>query len=85
MLFNYQYLQTLDMTDDEIDLLTAKTKEKIQNIATSPDDMLKTLRADEEAESPFLRALSLYPELLRESYAKNTLKSIKKRMVLDAK
>jgi hypothetical protein len=47
--------------------------------------MLRTLRANEESENPYNRALSIYPELLREAYSRETLKAIKKRWTLDAK
>lgn len=49
------------------------------------DSMLKTLKASEESEQPYKVALALYPELLREAYSRESLKNIRKRMLLDAK
>lgn len=83
---SYQMLQTLtDFTDDEIASFTKRTHDKILGIARDANAMLNTLQADEESTNPYKRALSLYPELLREAYSRETLKSIKKRWTLDAK
>lgn len=83
---SYQMLQTLtDFTDDEITSFTKRTHDKILGIARDANAMLNTLQADEESTNPYKRALSLYPELLREAYSRETLKSIKKRWTLDAK
>ena len=83
---NYQMLQTLqDISDDEIKQLTAKEHERIEKLTKDPDSMLKVLKADEESEQPYKVALKIYPELLRESQAKQSLIDIRKRMLLDAK
>lgn len=83
---SYQMLQTLtDFTDDEIRRFTKRTHDKINGIAKDSKAMLHTLQADEESENPYKRALSIYPELLREAYSRETLKAIKKRWTLDAK
>lgn len=83
---SYQMLQTLtDFTDDEIAVFTKRTYEKIINIARDSKAMLKTLHADSESENPYKRALTIYPELLRDAYSRETLKAIKKRWTLDAK
>lgn len=83
---SYQMLQTLtDFTDEEIDRFTKRTHDKITGIAKNSDAMLRALQADEESENPYKRALSIYPELLREAYSRETLKAIKKRWTLDAK
>ena len=83
---SYQMLQTLtDFTDEELKLFTSKTYEKIANIAKDSKTMLNTLQADENSENPYKRALAIYPELLREAYSRETLKSIKKKWTLDAK
>lgn len=83
---NYQMIQTLfDFTDDEIEQFTFKEHERIQNLTKDMDSMLRTLKADEESEQPYKAALAAYPELLREAYSRETLKAIRKRMLLDAK
>jgi len=83
---NYQMIQTLtDFTDEEIKQFTAKEHERILGITKDMDSMLKTLKADEESEQPYKAALAIYPELLREAYSRESLKAIRKRMILDAK
>lgn len=83
---SYQMLQTLtDFTDDEIEQFTKRTHNRIDGIARNANVMLQTLQADEDSENPYKRALSIYPELLREAYSRETLKAIKKRWTLDAK
>lgn len=82
---NYQFLQDLDMTDEEIEEFTQPTHDKIESIASNKEAMLKTLGAEENAENPYQQALYLYPELLREAYSRDTLKAIKKRWIYDAK
>ena len=83
---SYQMLQTLtDFSNEELELFTFRTHEKITNIAKSSASMLQTLQADQESLNPYKKALAIYPELLREAYSKETLKSIKKRWTLDAK
>ena len=84
--FNYQFIQSLvDFTDEEIKEFTAKTHNKIMNLAKDSDAMLKTLKADENSFAKDKVALALYPELLRDGYSRAQLKDIKKRMLLDAK
>ena len=83
---SYQMLQTLtDFTDEEIAAFTKRTHDRINGIAKDAKTMLITLQADEESENPYKQALSIYPELLREAYSRETLKAIKKRWTLDAK
>lgn len=83
---NYQMTQTLvDMSDEEVAQYTREEHKKILGITKDMDSMLKTLRADEESDSPYKAALALYPELLREAYSRESLKAIRKRMLLDAK
>lgn len=82
---NYQFLQSIDMTDDEIDAFTRKTHQRIENMACNKDAMLQTLRANEDSYDYYNQAIYLYNELLNDAQAKETLKAIKKRMTLDAK
>ena len=83
---NYQFIQALeDFTDEEIKEFTAKTHDKIMNLARDSETMLKTLKADVNSFVKDKVALRLYPELLRDGYSREQLKDIKKRMLLDAK
>ena len=83
---NYQMLQTLtDFTDDEIKQFTKDEHDRILSLTRNEDAMLKTLKADENSEQPYKAALKIYPPLLREAYSRESLKAIRKRMLLDAK
>lgn len=82
---NYQFIETLvDMTDEEIDALCERTWSRIRGMANDQDAMLRTMRADEYALTPYNRALALYPALLRDGYTRETLKAIKRRWTMDA-
>ena len=83
---NYQMLQTCQlMTDEEIKQFTQKEHDRINSLCKDEDAMLKTLKADTESEQPYKAALAYYPELLREAYSRESLKNIRRRMLLDAK
>ena len=83
---SYQMLQTLeDFTDEELDEFTQPFKTKIENIGKDMETMLSTLRADEDSPNPYSRALKMYPELLRDGYARESLKAIKLRWTLDGR
>lgn len=83
---NYQFLQQLrDMTDDEVDDLTRPTYDSIVKLSKDIPTMLRVMRADESSSNAYSQALASYNELLREAYSKDTLRAIKKRMILDAK
>ena len=83
---NYQMIQTLvDFTDEEIQKLIKPEHDRIMALTKDMDSMLKTLRADENSDQPYKVALKIYPELLREAYTRESLKAIRKRMLLDAK
>lgn len=83
---NYQMLQTLvDFTDDEIHEFTQTTYDRIVNIGKDPETMLKVLHAEQGSEDPYCQALNIYPPLLRDAHARETLRAIKKRWMYDAK
>lgn len=83
---NYQMIQTLsDFTDEEIQRFVSKEHDRIKNLTRDVETMLKTLNADEDSEQSYKAALAYYPELLREAYSRESLKDIRKRMLLDAK
>lgn len=81
---NYQMLQTLtDITDDEIDLLTQKSRDKINNICTSKEAMLDILGITpyNTNMTPFQKAVKLYPPLLGDPYTKDMLRDIKNSLL----
>lgn len=83
---NYQMLQTLtDFTDEEIEAFTEPTYQKIVSLGQDKESMLRVLQAEPSSEEPYRKALSIYPELLREAYTRDTLKSIKRKWLMDAK
>lgn len=81
---NYQMLQTLtDITDEEIDLLTRKSSERISNICSSQETMLDILGATpyNTNMSPFQEAVKLYPALLGDTYTKDILREVKNSLL----
>jgi arsenate reductase-like glutaredoxin family protein len=85
---NYQMLQTLtDMTNDEIETLSKKTKESIINIGRDKETMLKVLGVVKANmnKNYLQQALEIYPELLSDTYSKEILKNVKRSMVKDAR
>ena len=83
---NYQMLQTLsDFTDEEINAFTQRAFDRIVNIGRDVPTMLRVLHAESGSEDPYCQALSVYPPLLRDAYARETLRAIKKRWVYDAR
>ena len=85
---NYQMLQTLsDMTDAEIERISAKTIDEIQSIGQDYQTTMRLLGATEynRNRSPMQEALMLYPELFRDVYNKEILKQTKKSLVKQAR
>ena len=77
---NYQMLQTLtDITDEEIDLLTKKSSERISNICNSRETMMDILGITpyNTHMTPFQKAVKLYPPLLSDTYAKDAIREAK--------
>lgn len=84
---NYQMLQTLsDMTDAEIERISATTVDEIQSIGQDYQTTMRLLGATEynKNRSPMQEALLLYPELFRDVYNKEILKQTKKSLVKQA-
>lgn len=78
--------QTLqDFSDDEIAQFTKDDHDRLKDLTKDKDAMLKVLKASKDSEQPYKVALKIYPELLREAYARESLKAIRKRMLYDAK
>lgn len=81
---NYQMLQTLtDITDKEIDMLVEKSKTRIEKLCTSQKTMLEALGVTtySNCKSKFQKALSIYPALLNDTYAKDVLRSMKNSLL----
>ncbi len=81
---NYQMLQTLtDITDEEIDIITHKSSEKINNICSSKETMMNILGITpyNTNMTPFQKAVKLYPTLLNDTYAKDTIREIKNSLL----
>lgn len=77
---NYQMLQTLtDITDDEIDILTKKSVERINNVCNSRETMMEILGITpyNRNMTPFQKAVKIYPALLNDTYAKDVLREVK--------
>ena len=77
---NYQMLQTLtNITDSEIDLLTEKSVERIENVCTSKDTMMNILGVTpyNTKMTPFQKAIKIYPSLLSDTYAKDVIREVK--------
>lgn len=85
---NYQMLQTLsDMTDAEIDRITAKTIDEIDDIGKDYQVTMRLLGATENNQyrSAMQDALLIYPELFKDIYNREILKQTKKSLVKQAK
>ena len=81
---NYQMLQTLtNITDDEIDLLTQKSAERISNVCNSIDTMMDILGITpyNTNMTAFQKAVKMYPALLNDSYAKDVIREVKNSLL----
>ncbi|MDB2161263.1 hypothetical protein PMX22_15810 [Clostridium butyricum] len=88
MNINYQMLQTLtDMTDEQIEYLTADTKKLIEDVHVDRDSQLKLLSATKsnKRKNNFQTALMLYPEMLTSKYVKNQVRDVLASYRKDAK
>lgn len=83
---NYQMIQTLsDMTDEEIISLATKSNSDIINITSDKNTMLKVFGAVEwnKHKTGFQKCLEKYPELLSDTYTRQTLKDLKNKLEKD--
>lgn len=81
---NYQMLQTLtDITDEEIDLLTKRSVDKITNICNSEKTVKEILGITpyNTNMTPFQKAVKLYPALLNDTYAKDVIREVKNSLI----
>jgi len=84
---SYQMLQTLtDISDEEIQYLTKATRNKLTRLSSDVETQLKVFGAGHKNsnKNAFQESLSLYPELLRDNYTKETLKAIKNSLEKEA-
>lgn len=81
---NYQVLQTLttEMTDKDILNLAKEDIETINGVGVDYKCSLKLLGVNDNEKLTFLqKSLSLYPEMLKDSYVKRMIKDLKASMV----
>ena len=81
---NYQMLQTLtNITDDEIDLLTHKSVDRISNVCSSKETMMDILGITpyNTNMTPFQKAVKIYPALLSDTYAKDVIREVKNSLL----
>lgn len=81
---NYQMLQTLtDITDTEIETLSKRSVKKISTLCDSVQHMQRTLGINpyNTHMTPFQEAVKIYPNLLNDTYAKDTIREIKNSML----
>lgn len=81
---NYQMLQSLtDITDEEVDKIINESKNRLQNICSSVDNVKSVFGVTpyNQNKTALQKAIGLYPELLNDVYIKNKLKDIKDSMV----
>lgn len=85
---NYQMIQTLtDITDEELTKFAQPSINAIKDVATSVQSMLKIfgLPSYSKNKTYLQQSLEIYPELLRDSYCKQTIKSLKTSMIKNAR
>ena len=81
---NYQMLQTLtNITDDEIDLLTHKSVDRISSVCSSKETMMDILGITpyNTNMTPFQKAVKIYPALLSDTYAKDVIREVKNSLL----
>ena len=81
---NYQMLQTLtNITDNEIDLLTKKSVERISNICNSKETMMDILGITpyNTNMTSFQKAVKIYPALLSDTYSKDVIREVKNSLL----
>lgn len=77
---NYQMLQTLtNITEDEIDMLTRKSYDRISNVSSSKETMMDILGVTpyNTNMTPFQMSVKIYPALLGDTYAKDIVREVK--------
>lgn len=83
---NYQMIQTLsDMTDEEITSLASVNNKDIIKLTSDMKTMLKVFKAVSwnKNKTGFQKCLEKYPELLSDTYTRQTLKELKNKLEKD--
>lgn len=83
---NYQMIQTLsDMTDEEISSLVNVNNNDIVKLTSDMKTMLKVFKAVDwnKNKTGFQKCLEKYPELLSDTYTRQTLKELKNKLEKD--
>lgn len=81
---NYQMLQTLtDVTDEEIDIITKLSNDKISNLCSSISSMKSAFGVTPYNMNMtyFQKSINLYPDLMNDEYVKTSLREIKDSMI----
>lgn len=81
---NYQMLQTLtDITDDEIFEIAKPSIDRLNSISSSVEDIKRAFGSTpyNMYQTPFQKAINLYPDLLNDEYVKSQLRATKDSMV----
>ena len=77
-------LQTLtNITDEEIDLLTLKSVDRISNVCSSKETMMDILGITpyNTNMTPFQNAVKIYHALLSDTYAKDVIREVKNSLL----
>lgn len=85
---NYQMLQTLtDITDEELEALSSKTVHNIEQMGKDREVMLSVLGVVDHNmnKNYYQQALEIYPEMLNDTFSKQTIKATKKSMIKQAR
>jgi len=69
----YQMLQTLDLTDDEIDTITKKTIKQLELAHKNIKAMQRIVNAGVANRNAFQQAFALYPEIIKDPHFRNKL------------
>lgn len=98
VLTNYQYLQTLDLSHEDIDELVQPTIDWINSIGTGDlmnvllyllgsrnDDLEEAEKIFNEVQMDFVKAIMLNPDILKDEYVKSQILKTLKRKIKDAK
>jgi arsenate reductase-like glutaredoxin family protein len=85
---NYQMLQSLtDVTDEELGKLASMTINDIKSLSYKRGSMLKLLGATKSnsSKNSLQESLSIYPELLNDTYVKEQIKQTKAKVVRESR
>lgn len=83
---NYQFIQSLtEMTDNEIESFTRRSKERLTSITSTVPGMLDLLGCNRPMLTDSLCAIKMYPALLQVKQFRDTIFNCKTRLLLDCK